>query len=350
MADKHHAIGWNAFKRRYDLWLALVAAAFVTAFAAASVIAVSPGDSFHPVQIALRATGAAAFALLTLVLAIGPAARFIPAVRPLLYNRRHAGVLVFLIAMVHAALVIGWYYGSSPYNPFVALLVSRAPALTVTAVPFELFGLAALVILALMAVTSHDHWLKVLGAPRWKALHMAVYAAYALLVGHIAFGALLVERAALYPRLLLGAAGVLAGLHLAAALKEALADRRADRPGDWLDAGPAAAIPEGRAVIVAPAGGERIAVYRHEGRLFALSNACPHQNGPLGEGRIIDGCVTCPWHGWQYRPTDGRSPPPFDEEVAIYPVRIEGGTAWVGATPLPRGAKSDGAPVPQVRS
>jgi nitrite reductase/ring-hydroxylating ferredoxin subunit len=30
------------------------------------------------------------------------------------------------------------------------------------------------------------------------------------------------------------------------------------------------------------------------------------QNGPLGEGRIVDGCITCPWHGYQYRPDTGR--------------------------------------------
>ena len=47
--------------------------------------------------------------------------------------------------------------------------------------------------------------------------------------------------------------------------------------------------------------GERIvAVFRHEGKWFAIDAMCSHQGGPLAEGVIQDGCVTCPWHGWQY--------------------------------------------------
>src|SRR5258708_32299800 len=44
-----------------------------------------------------------------------------------------------------------------------------------------------------------------------------------------------------------------------------------------------------------PPDGERIAVFRDGAQIGALSNLCAHQHGPIGEGRIIDGCVTCPW-------------------------------------------------------
>jgi hypothetical protein len=47
---------------------------------------------------------------------------------------------------------------------------------------------AALLILLLMAATSHDFWLKNLTAPVWKRLHMLVYAAYALLLAHLLLG------------------------------------------------------------------------------------------------------------------------------------------------------------------
>ena len=43
-----------------------------------------------------------------------------------------------------------------------------------------------------------------------------------------------------------------------------------------------------------------IAVFRHEGEWFAMDAMCAHQGGPLAEGILRDGCVTCPWHGWQY--------------------------------------------------
>ncbi len=61
--------------------------------------------------------------------------------------------------------------------------------------------------------------------------------------------------------------------------------------------------------------GERVAVFRYDGKVSAISNVCQHQNGPLGEGRIIDGCITCPWHGYQYQPESGAAPPPFKEKV-----------------------------------
>ncbi|MFT4977044.1 MAG: sulfoxide reductase heme-binding subunit YedZ, partial [Myxococcota bacterium] len=69
----------------------------------------------------------------------------------------------------------------------------------------------------------------------------------------------------------------------------------------------------------------------------AISGVCRHQGGPLAEGRIIDGCVTCPWHGYQYRPETGASPPPFTETVPTFRVRVEAGRVWVHPTPLPPG-------------
>src|SRR5262249_5114227 len=69
-------------------------------------------------------------------------------------------------------------------------------------------------------------------------------------------------------------------------------------------------------------GSERVAVFRHGDVLSAVSNVCRHQNGPLGEGRIIDGCITCPWHGYQYRPDTGISPPPFDDRIPTYDLAV----------------------------
>ncbi|TWU01836.1 Rieske (2Fe-2S) protein [Neorhodopirellula pilleata] len=47
--------------------------------------------------------------------------------------------------------------------------------------------------------------------------------------------------------------------------------------------------------------GERVvAVFRHAGHWYAIDAMCAHQGGPLAQGSVRDGCVTCPWHGWQY--------------------------------------------------
>ena len=78
---------------------------------------------------------------------------------------------------------------------------------------------------------------------------------------------------------------------------------------------------------------EAIAVFRHGEEFYAVSNVCRHQAGPLGEGRIVDGCITCPWHGFQYRMKDGRSPPPYSERIATYRTRIVDGVVEVNATP-----------------
>ncbi|HEU5217822.1 MAG TPA: Rieske (2Fe-2S) protein, partial [Gemmatimonadales bacterium] len=97
---------------------------------------------------------------------------------------------------------------------------------------------------------------------------------------------------------------------------------------------------------VAAPDGERIAVFRDGSRVGALTNLCAHQNGPLGEGRIIDGCITCPWHGYQYRPESGVSPPPFDDKVPTYNLAVEAGRVLVDPRPNPPGTTV--APVPET--
>ncbi|MEP6148226.1 MAG: hypothetical protein ABJ201_12500, partial [Nisaea sp.] len=61
-------------------------------------------------------------------------------------------------------------------------------------------------------------------------------------------------------------------------------------------------------------------------------------------GRMIDGCVTCPWHGYQYRPEDGCSPAPFTEKVATYRLRRDGDRLLIDAIALP-----PGTPVPPIQ-
>jgi len=68
------------------------------------------------------------------------------------------------------------------------------------------------------------------------------------------------------------------------------------------------------------------------------------------EGRIVDGCVTCPWHGWQYRPEDGRSPAPFDEKIATYRVQVDGGIVYVHPDALPPGTPTPPALIKEAKS
>jgi hypothetical protein len=98
-------------------------------------------------------------------LCLGPLARLNPVFLPLLYNRRHAGVTLFLLALLHAVMVITPYHAGGDMNPFLSIFASSPLTNSVGGVPFQVFGFFALVILALMAATSHDFWLANWSAP-----------------------------------------------------------------------------------------------------------------------------------------------------------------------------------------
>ncbi len=80
-------------------------------------------------------------------------------------------------------------------------------------------------------------------------------------------------------------------------------------------------LDEGRVTTVT-VGHHTLAVTNHEGTYGCLDNHCPHQGGPLGEGSIENGKLRCPWHGYDYDPTTGTPPPPFDDAPACYPVEV----------------------------
>lgn len=355
MGQRYNAVQWNGNKVAYDLCLAAMITAFLGVFMAASLAPHPNGHTADPVIMLIRGLGLTSFVMLTAILAIGPLARLSPRFLPFLYNRRHFGVTTFFVAAAHFGLSLFWYHGSGPLNPFVSLLVSNSQYTSVPAFPFEAFGLGAFVILLLLAATSHDYWLNNLSAPVWKALHMLVYVAYGAIVLHVAFGALMTEKSPFY----LYATGVsfaaIAGLHLAAGVREWARDggmsamRGAPRD-KWVDICAPGDIVDKRAVIAPLPGGERVAVFRDGARIFAVSNVCRHQNGPLGEGCIKDGSITCPWHGWQYDPATGISPPPYTEKIATYNARLERGRVLVKATPNPPGTRSISITLPENAS
>jgi nitrite reductase/ring-hydroxylating ferredoxin subunit/DMSO/TMAO reductase YedYZ heme-binding membrane subunit len=331
----YRAVGWNHTKRVYDGLLVGGILAYLAVFTVLMLV-------FHPAvtleTALLRAAGSGALVLLHVILSIGPLCRLDTRFLPLLYNRRHMGVALFLLATAHGALALIQYHALGDLNPIVSVLVSETRWDSLAHLPFQPFGLAALAILFMMAATSHDFWLANLTPPVWKALHMLVYVAWALVFLHVIFGVLQDERGdGLALLLLLGLVWV-GGLHLWAGWVETREDRAGVRwvGGDLVDACAADSIPEGRALVVT-IGGERVAVFRWEGQVVALSNVCQHQNGPLGEGRVIDGCVTCPWHGYQYRPEDGASPPPFSESVPTFRVELREGRVLIDPRPCPPG-------------
>ncbi|MHC4816330.1 MAG: Rieske 2Fe-2S domain-containing protein [Planctomycetota bacterium] len=332
MSHAYRAVGWNRQKRLYDLTLLAAVVVYLALFVAASA-ALAPQVTIETLLI--RAFGTAAMLLLHVILSIGPLARLDRRFLPLLYNRRHLGVTMFALALAHGGFSIVQFHALGVVNPLVSVLTSNGSWSELARFPFQPLGLAALVILFLMAATSHDFWLPNLTPPVWKSLHMLVYIAYGLLLLHVGMGVLQAER---HP-LLAGLLGLgliwLVTIHLVAGRRERAADREVDdRPEDdgFVEVCRVGDIAEKRAHI-ASLSGERVAIFRYDGRISAVSNVCQHQNGPLGEGRIINGCITCPWHGFQYDPANGASPPPFTEKVPTFRVRLSGDRVLVHPHP-----------------
>jgi len=347
MSAAYRPVIWNRNKMIYDAVLVVGIFVYVNLFLQVGPL-ISPAfrDIDAPTQ-RMRVFGTLAFLKLTIILSIGPLARIDTRFMPLLYNRRHFGVMTAIVAFTHAYYVLSWYFSFSPTPQLTALFTSNTSFTSVAGFPFELFGVVALLILAVLAVTSHDFWLSFLTPPLWKAIHMSVYFAYAAVVLHVALGALADRRDMVLGLFMAAGLGSLCVLHLIAGWRERSADA-AGSPLDegWIVAGDLNEIAEGRAIIGATPGGERIAVYRSKGWLSALSNVCSHQNGPIGEGKVVLGFVTCPWHGYQYRLEDGCSPPPFRERIRKYNVKLSGSTVLVDPEPVPLGTKIAPLPIP----
>ncbi len=77
--------------------------------------------------------------------------------------------------------------------------------------------------------------------------------------------------------------------------------------------------------------GERIIAVLADGdNIYAIDSVCAHQGGPLAKGFVADGCVTCPWHGWQYRLKDGCNTVTKKKMLDTYPTRIVSGQLEIG--------------------
>ncbi|MBI2423055.1 MAG: ferric reductase-like transmembrane domain-containing protein [Candidatus Hydrogenedentes bacterium] len=347
MSVTYKPIHWNRQKRIYDVTLFIALLAVMGVFTG---ITLWQQPYVTAETLLLRSTAFAATLLLHFILCIGALARLDARFLPLLYNRRHLGVTMFLLAAIHAIFATIQFHALGDTFPLVSLFAAYAqdtwlfsgPLPGLIHLPFEPLGFFALLILFFMAATSHDFWLRNLGASTWKLLHMGVYIAYALILGHVFYGLVQSEPSPVYSALFIGGAFLVTSLHWLAFLRERATDRaetQSQREGYVAVCKAADLQPDyGKIVLL---GKSRIALFRHDGSVFALSNVCRHQGGPIGEGRILDGCVTCPWHGWQYQPHNGASPPPFNEKIATYNVRLHDSAVYVHPVANAPGAEAE---------
>lgn len=122
MSHGYVAVQWNEQKRRYDTVIGLALAAYIGIFTGLGAVT----NPFATAEtLLIRALGSAAIVLLHVALAIGPLCRIDSRFLPLLYNRRHLGVVTFLAGAAHGGFALFQFHALSDTNPFVSLLASN---------------------------------------------------------------------------------------------------------------------------------------------------------------------------------------------------------------------------------
>tara|TARA_B110000967_G_C18895027_1_gene569990 strand:+ start:1815 stop:2843 length:1029 start_codon:yes stop_codon:yes gene_type:complete len=327
---------WNKYKKTYDKIIVFSMLLYIIIFAIITLV-FNAETSIE--TLVIRAFGSLAIVMLHIILVIGPLARLNTRFLPILYNRRHLGVSMFLAAAVHGLFSIIQFHALGNTNPIYSIFTSNLEYGSLTNFPFQVLGFFALLILFLMAVTSHDFFLGNLSATVWKRLHMLVYLAYFLSIAHVFLGAFQQETSAFTIGFLALGFFFVASLHLVTAFKERKIDTtKVIETNGWLKVCSISEIEEDRAKIFTVKN-ERVAIFKYDGKLSAIHNVCKHQGGPLGEGKIIDGCITCPWHGYQYLPSNGQSPPPFTEKVATYELKLNGDIVYINPKSFDEGTE-----------
>lgn len=326
MSLDYQLVLWNKHKKAYDKIIVFGMLLYIILFAVVTLVF----NSETSIEtLVIRAFGSLAIIMLHIILAIGPLSRLNSSFLPILYNRRHLGVSMFIAAFIHGGFSMFQFHALGNVNPIYSLFTSNMDYNSLTNFPFQVLGFLALLILFVMASTSHDFFLANLSAKVWKRLHMMVYLAYGFIIAHVFLGAFQQETSPFTIGVLILGFILISSLHITTAFKERKIDNaKAQEKDGWLQVCDISEIENDRAKIFTLEK-ERVAIFKYDGKLSAIHNVCKHQGGPLGEGKIIDGCITCPWHGYQYLPHNGQSPPPFTEKVATYKLKLEGSKIYI---------------------
>src|SRR5258708_22028778 len=97
---------------------------------------------------------------------------------------------------------------------------------------------------------------------------------------------------------------------------------------EWVKVAKKSEVPDDTGKLV-QAKDKDIALFKADGKVCAIFSVCPHQGGPLDEGGITDGMVTCPWHGWEFSVKTGVCG--FNDKIKqpIFPVKEDGEDIYV---------------------
>lgn len=95
---------------------------------------------------------------------------------------------------------------------------------------------------------------------------------------------------------------------------------------------------------------EPIVLFRSQNKVTALEDRCAHRHAPLSKGKICQGKISCPYHGWQYDESGklayipSLGVPKGRLQIKSYPTKEYGGYIWI----CPSGKPSQEAPKPFI--
>src|SRR4051812_7036496 len=76
-----------------------------------------------------------------------------------------------------------------------------------------------------------------------------------------------------------------------------------------------------------------VALFLHDGKVYAVDNRCPHMGFPLSKGTVQDGILTCYWHYARFDMETGGTFDQFADDVRAFPVEVSDGEIYVDLTP-----------------
>jgi nitrite reductase/ring-hydroxylating ferredoxin subunit len=79
--------------------------------------------------------------------------------------------------------------------------------------------------------------------------------------------------------------------------------------------------------------GHVVALFAHQGQIYAVDNRCPHMGFPLDRGTVKDGILTCYWHYARFDLESGGTFDQFADDVRAFPVEVRDDEVWVDIAP-----------------
>lgn len=98
---------------------------------------------------------------------------------------------------------------------------------------------------------------------------------------------------------------------------------------EWVEVIDQNALADGEHVVV-DVDGTEVAVFRIEGRFYAIEDVCTHDGAEIASGELEGDEIICPRHGARFCVKTGEvKAPPAYEDISCFPVRIENGKVQV---------------------